>query len=61
MNHEAEMYFIQFLYMENRDLLRYEFKELYGVLFERYTKVYEEGRAAKVDLFDINKKFKETL
>ena len=58
---DAEYYFIQFLFCQNRDLLRRDSRELYDAMFMRYEKVYEQGREAKVDLFDINKKFVNEL
>lgn len=58
---EAETYFIQFIFMKNRDLLRKNYHGLYDALFERYLIVYKKGRKAKVDLFDINKRFLDEI
>ena len=58
---ESECYFIQFLFMENRNLLAYQYKDLYKALLDNYSDVYLAGRKAKVDLSDINKKFKAIL
>ena len=58
---EAEFYFIQFVFMKNRDLLRKKYRQLYDALFDRYLKVYKRGRKYKVSLFDIEKKFLNEL
>ena len=58
---EAEYYFIQFLFMESRNLLAYQYKNLYKALLDAYSDVYESGRKARADLNDINKKFKSIL
>lgn len=58
---EAEGYFIQFLFCESRALLGQEYRRLYDALFDAYKDVYKAGRDAQVDLFTINKKFKEML
>ena len=58
---QSELYFIQFLFMKNRELLAYDYKELYQALYDNYKKVYEEGKIAKVDLSEINKKFEGKL
>ena len=57
----AEQYFIQFLFMENRNLLGYRYKDLYMALLDSYETVYQAGRKAQIDLADINKKFKTAL
>lgn len=54
---EAENYFIQLLFCRSRFLLTKEARGLYDALFERYKKVYAEGRKMKVDLKDIHDKF----
>ena len=58
---EAETYFIQFVFMKNRDLLRKSYHKLYDALFDRYLKVYKLGRKQKVDLMDIDKRFLNEL
>lgn len=58
---DPEYYFIQFLFMENRSLLGYGYKELYKAMLDAYSEIYEMGRESKVDLSDINKKFKASL
>jgi hypothetical protein len=60
-NKEMELYFIQFLFCKNRDLLLAEFRPLYDELFKKYTAIYEDGRKNHMDLMDINKKFINTL
>jgi len=57
MNDDAEYYFIQMLFCVNRDLLRAEFRKLYDALFEKYEKIYADGRSKHIDLQDINNKF----
>ena len=54
---EAETYFIQFIFMKNRDLLRKNYHGLYDALFERYVIVNKKRRKEKFELFDINKLF----
>ena len=58
---DAEAYFIQFMFCENRALLGYEYKNLYRAMLDAYQDVYKEGRKAGVDLSDINKKYKAIL
>ena len=58
---EPEQYFIQFLFMENRNLLGYKYKDLYKAILDAYSDVYKVDKEAKVDLSDINKKFKAIL
>ena len=54
---DAEYYFIQLLFCTNRELLRKDYRGIYDVMFERYDKIYTEGRLVNVDLQDINDKF----
>ena len=58
---DAEYYFIQFLFVESRTLLAYQYKDLYKAMLDAYSDVYLSGRKARVDLSDINKKFKAIL
>ncbi len=39
---DLENYFIQYLFCMNKELLKYENKELYKVLFERYKEMEKE-------------------
>jgi hypothetical protein len=61
MKKEAELYFIQFLFIDNRDLLLKEFRPLYDALFKKYYPIYSDGRKQKMDLIDILTKFKKSL
>ena len=58
---EAEYYFIQYIFCENRDLLKREFRQLYDVLFDIYFKFYKLGRSSEVGLMDINKRFEKEI
>ena len=58
---EAETYFIQLVFMKNRDLLKKSYHELYDALFNRYLEVYKLGKKYKVSLRDIDKKFLNDL
>ena len=57
LKNDIELYFIQFLFCKNRQLLLTEFRNLYDLLFNKYLIVYQDGRKNKIDLSDINKKF----
>ncbi|MBO7611083.1 MAG: hypothetical protein J6T23_02605 [Elusimicrobia bacterium] len=39
---DLEYYFIQYLYCMNKELLKYENKEIYKLLFERYKSMEKE-------------------
>lgn len=58
---EAEEYYIQFWFCENRKLLLSKFRKLYDEAFKIYFKVYQEGRENHMDLININDKFKKEL
>jgi hypothetical protein len=58
---EAEEYFIQFWFCENKQMLLRELREVYDEAFKTYLRVYREGRKQGIDLGDINKKFKLEL
>lgn len=58
---EAELYFIQYWFCVNRDILRAAFRELYDEFFKVYLRIYEEGRAAHMDLKAIDDKFEMTF
>jgi hypothetical protein len=61
MSDDAEYYFIQLLFCRNRDLLRKENRELYDVMFDRYEKIYEDGKSQRMDIQIINDKFLNSL
>ncbi len=52
-----ELYFIQFLFMKNRELLKQENREIYDVLLNKYIEVYLAGKEHQMDLMEIEKKF----
>lgn len=54
---QIELYFIQFLFTKNRELLLKEARDLYDVLLEKYTEIYLDGRERNLDLMDIERKF----
>lgn len=59
--YDAEMYFIQFWFMKNRDLLTKDYRQLYYALFEKYLKIYKLGRKQKMDLFSIEERFENEV
>ena len=58
---EVELYFIQFLFCENRALLAAKYRGLYNALFSAYEQVYKAGKEARMDLMTINNTFKKIL
>ena len=58
---EAELYFIQFLFCENRQLLLSEFRKLYDELLKKWIIVYFDGRKKVIELSDIIRKFKSSI
>lgn len=54
---EAEYYFIQLLFCENRDLLRVKYRELFDSLFKQYHSMYVAGKVNQHDVMEINKLF----
>jgi len=54
---DAEYYFIQLLFCKNRDLLRKDYRGIYDVMFQRYEKIYKEGKEKDIDIQLINEKF----
>ena len=58
---DIEAYFIQFLFIKNRELLKAKYRELYDNLFTRYKENYELGKKHHMDLGDIEKRFQNTL
>lgn len=57
MKNDAELYFIQFCFIKNRELLLKKYRKLYDVLFKKYLAVYKDGKEKHIDLMDIEKKF----
>ncbi len=58
---EAEEYYIQFWFCENRQMLFRDLRKFYDEAFKIYLKVYREGRKKNIDLININKRFKSEL
>lgn len=58
---EDEGYFIQLLFCRSRLLLARENRPLYDALFERYKKIYRDGRKLHQDLSEIADKFIATI
>ena len=58
---DLEYYFIQYLFSINSNLLKYENKELYKALFDRY--VEEEKKIPPMEdrLNELNKRFLNTI
>uniref|UniRef100_A0A6H1ZKJ2 Uncharacterized protein n=1 Tax=viral metagenome TaxID=1070528 RepID=A0A6H1ZKJ2_9ZZZZ len=56
-NKDIEIYFIQFCFMKNRELLLKQYRKIYDVLFEKYLMTYKEGKKKHQDLNSIEDKF----
>ena len=54
---EIELYFIQFLFCTNRELLLREFRPLYDALLGDYQEIYRKGKSVNADLMQIDKEF----
>jgi len=54
---EIELYFIQFCFMKNRELLLKQYRKIYDVLLKKYLETYKEGKKMRQDLTSIEKKF----
>ncbi len=58
---DIEAYFIQFIFIKNRELLKKEHRRLYDNLFKRYQENYTEGKKQLMDLGSIEQRFINTL
>ena len=58
---DLENYFIQYLFCMNKELLKYENKELYKVLFERYKETEKEIPQVEDRLGYLNRIFYNSL
>ena len=58
---ELEYYFIQYLFSINRNLLKYENKELYKALFDRYKEEEKKIPPMENRLEVLNKQFLKNI
>ncbi len=54
---QVELYFIQYCFMKNRNLLLKKYRKLYDMLFKKYFNIYQDGIKNHIDLIDIENKF----
>lgn len=58
---DLEYYFIQYLFNINSNLLKYENKELYKALFDRYAEEEKKIPPMENRLNELNKRFLDTI
>lgn len=56
-----ELYFVQFIFCKNREILLRKNRGLYDALLKKYTAVYKEGASRCLDLLEINHCFVHRL